>query len=95
MNTTTFADGAWEGRSRSEEKVMQGHRRRRVTRKRVPRDRPQPPSARRVAAGRYRSLCRELDALALATSVMVFMGQDTQSLKSGSGHLSQAGGGGI
>ncbi|MFB3141791.1 MAG: hypothetical protein ACE1Z2_03160, partial [Acidobacteriota bacterium] len=27
----TFADGAWEGRSRSEEEVMQGHRRRRAT----------------------------------------------------------------
>ena len=39
---------------------MQGHRRRRVTRKRVPRDRPQPPSARRVAAGRHRFLLRLL-----------------------------------
>jgi len=27
----TFADGAWEARSRSEEKAMSGHRRRRVT----------------------------------------------------------------
>ena len=27
----TFADGAWEGRSRSEEEVMQGHRRRQAT----------------------------------------------------------------
>jgi len=27
----TFADGAWEGRSRSEEKVMQGHRRQQAT----------------------------------------------------------------
>ncbi len=32
--------------------MMQGHRRRRVTRKRVPRDRPQPPLARRVARAR-------------------------------------------
>ncbi len=31
INTMTFADGAWEGRSRSEEEVMQGHRRRRAT----------------------------------------------------------------
>ena len=30
-NTITFADGACEGRSRSEEEVMQGHRRRRAT----------------------------------------------------------------
>ena len=94
MNTITFADGAWEGRSRSEERAMQGYRRRRVTRKRVPRDRPQPPSARRVAAGRHQFRCRsssaihlgiassslrELDAVALATNVMVFMGGDTKS----------------
>ena len=31
INTMTFADGACEGRSRSEEKAMQGHRRRRET----------------------------------------------------------------
>ncbi len=31
MNTMTFADGAWEGRSRSEEEVMQGHRQQRAT----------------------------------------------------------------
>ncbi len=30
----TFADGAWEGRSRSKEKAMQGHRRRRARHKR-------------------------------------------------------------
>ena len=67
---------------------MQGYRRRRVTRKRVPRDRPQPPSARRVAAGRHQFLChssstmhtgiasssfRELDAVALATNITVIM----------------------
>ena len=72
---------------------MQGHRRRRVTRKRVPRDHPQPPSARRVAAGRHRFLCcssfvmytdiassslRELDAVALATNVTIFMERDTK-----------------
>ncbi len=74
INTMMFADGACEGKSRSEEEVMQGHRRRRVTRKRVPRDRPQAPSARRVAAGRHRFLCRELDAVALARNVTVFYG---------------------
>ena len=31
INTMTFADGACEGRSRSEEEAMQGHRRRRET----------------------------------------------------------------
>jgi hypothetical protein len=56
------------------------------------RDRPQPPSARRVAAGRHRFLCfssstiytdiassslRELDAVALATNVTVFIERDT------------------
>ncbi len=55
------------------------------------RDRPQPPSARRVAAGRHRFLCRssvmytdiassslrELDTVALATNVTVFMEGDT------------------
>jgi len=74
LNTMMFADGACGGKSRSEEEVMQGHRRRRVTRKRVPRDRPQAPSARRVAAGRHRFLGRELDAVALARNVTVFYG---------------------
>ena len=61
------------------------------------RDRPQPPSARRVAAGRHRFLCRsssvmytdiassslrELDAVALATNVTVFMERDTHSADS-------------
>jgi len=31
INTMTFADGACEARSRSEEEAMQGHRRRRET----------------------------------------------------------------
>jgi len=57
------------------------------------RDRPQPPSARRVAAGRHRFLCRssstmrsdiaslslrELDAVALATNVTISMKRGTQ-----------------
>ncbi len=57
------------------------------------RDRPQPPSARRVAAGRHRFLCRsssvmytdiassslrELDTVALATNIIVFMEPDTR-----------------
>ena len=56
------------------------------------RDRPQPPSARRVAVGRHRfflslllhdvtdiasSLLRELDAIVLATNFTVFMERDT------------------
>ncbi len=60
------------------------------------RDRPQPPSARRVAAGRHRFLCRsssamhadiassslrELDAVALATNVTVFMKRGTKGNK--------------
>ena len=71
---------------------MQGHRRRQVTRKRVPRDHPQPPSAPRVAsatAAIYLSLLLhdvtdiassslgELDAVALATNVTVFMERGT------------------
>ncbi len=57
------------------------------------RGRPQPPSARRVAAGRHRFLCpsfsamhtdiassslRELDAVARATNVIVFMKRGTE-----------------
>ena len=56
------------------------------------RDRPQPLSARRVAAGRHQFLCRssstmhsdiassslrELDAVTLATNVTIFMEPDT------------------
>ncbi len=66
-NIITFADGSCEGRSRSEEEVTQGHRRRRVTRKRVPRDRPQPPSARRVVAGRHRFICRSSSTMSLTS----------------------------
>ncbi|MDA2930032.1 hypothetical protein MYX84_08825, partial [Acidobacteria bacterium AH-259-O06] len=58
--------------------------------------RPQPPSARRVAAGRRRFLCRssstmhtgiassslrELDAVALATNVIVFTERGTKLKK--------------
>ena len=57
---------------------MQGHRRRRVTRKRVPRGLPQSPSARRVAAGRHRFLCRELDTVALATNTTISMKRGTK-----------------
>jgi len=68
---------------------MQGHRRRRRTQRS-----PTTPSARRVAAGRHRLLCpsssamrtdisssslRELDAVALATNVTVFMKRGTKS----------------
>ena len=42
---------------------MQGHRRRRVTRKQVPRDGPQPRSAQRVVAGRHRFLCGSSSAM--------------------------------
>ena len=81
INMMTFAEGACEARSRSEEEAMQGHRRRQGTQRS-----PATPSARRVAAGRHRFLCpsssamrtdisssslRELDAVALATNVTV------------------------
>ena len=67
---------------------MQGHRRRRATQRS-----PATPSARRVAAGRPRFLCRssstmhidivslslrELDAVALATNTTVSMKQGTK-----------------
>ena len=87
IKTMTFAEGACEVRSRSKEEAMQGHRRRRGTQRS-----PTTPSARRVSAGRHRFLCRsssamrtdiassslrELDAVALATNVTVFMKRDT------------------
>ena len=89
MNTMTFADGACEGRSRNEEEVMQGHRRRRATQRS-----PATPISPKGGGGTASiSLCssstmhsdiassslRELDAVALATNVMVFMGRDTSS----------------
>jgi len=87
MYTQTFADGAWEGRSRREEEVMQGHRRRRAT-QRSPAT-PISPKGGGGAASISLSLLlhdvtdiassslRELDAVALATNVMVFLGRDT------------------
>jgi len=89
INTMTFADGACEARSRSEEEAMQGHRRRQGTQRS-----PASPSARRVATGRHRFLCRsssvmytdiassslrKLDAVALTTNVTVFMKRGTNS----------------
>jgi len=87
INTMTFADGACEGRSRSEEEVMQGHRRRRATQRS-----PATPISPKGGGGTASislslllhdvtdiasSLLRELDAVALATTVLVFMGRDT------------------
>jgi len=87
MNTITFADGAWEGRSRSEEEVMQGHRRRRATQRS-----PATPISPKGGGGTASislslllhdvtdiasSSLRELDAVALATDVKLFMGRDT------------------
>ncbi len=84
----TFADGSCEGRSRSEEEVMQGHRRRRATQRS-----PATPISPRGGGGTASislslllrdahdiasSLLRKLDAVAIATNVMVFLGRDTQ-----------------
>jgi len=46
-----FADGAWEGESRSEEEVM--------------------------SVTSWRRSDKEIDAVPLATNIMVFMGRDT------------------
>jgi len=84
-----FADGAWEGRSRSEEEVRQGHRRRQAT-QRSPAT-PISPKGGGGTASIYLSLLlhdvtdiassslRELDAVALATNVTLFMERDTYS----------------
>jgi len=87
MYTQTFADGAWEGRSRSEEEVLQEHRRRRATQRS-----PASPISSKGASGTASiswslllhdvtdiasSLLRELDAVALARNVMIFMRRDT------------------
>ncbi len=83
----TFADGAWEGRSRSEKKVMQGHRRRQAT-QRLSATPVRPKGGGGTASISLSLLLRdvtdiassslrELDAVALATNVMVFMGGDT------------------
>jgi len=87
MNSMAFADGAWEGRSRSQEEVMQGHRRPRETQRS-----PATPISPKGGSGPASislslllhdvtdiasSSLRQLDAVALATNVMVFMGRDT------------------
>ncbi len=84
----TFADGACEGRSRSEEEVMQGHRRRRATQRSSAT--PISPKGGGGTASISLSLLlhdvtdiassslRELDAVALATNAMVFLGRDTR-----------------
>ncbi len=83
----TFADGACEVRSRSEKKAMQGHRRRRAT-QRLPATPISPKGGGGTASISLSlllhdvtdiasSLLRELDAVALATNGMVFLGRDT------------------
>ena len=86
-NTMTFADGSCEVRSRSEEKAMQGHRRRRATQRS-----PATPISPKGGGGTASislslllhdvtdiasSSLRELDAVALATNVTVFMERGT------------------
>ncbi len=88
MNTMMFADGAWEGRSWSEEEVMQGHRRRRATQRS-----PATPISPKGGGGTASislslllhdvtdiasSSLRGLDAVALATNDIVFMGRGTK-----------------
>jgi len=88
MNPMAFADGACEARSRSEEEVMQGHRRRRATQRS-----PATPISPKGGGGTASislslllydvtdiasSSLRELDAVAPATNVMGFMGRDTR-----------------
>jgi hypothetical protein len=84
----TFAEGACEGRSRSEEEVMQGHRRRRATQRSSAT--PISPKGGGGTASISLSLLlhdvtdiassslRELDAVALATNVTVFMKRGTK-----------------
>jgi len=82
-----FADGACEGRSRSEEEVMQGHRRRRAT-QRSPATSISPKGGGGTASiclslllhdvtDIASSLLRELNAVALATNFTVFMEGNT------------------
>ncbi len=85
-----FADGACEARSRSKEKAMQGHRRRRATQRS-----PATPISPKGGGGTASislslllrdatdialSSLRELDAVALATNVTVFMDRDTKEV---------------
>jgi len=90
-NNMTFADGACEARSRSKEKVMQGHRRRRAT-QRSPATPISPKGGGGTASTSLSlllhdvtdiesSLLPELDAFALATNVMVFLGRDTGEIR--------------
>ncbi len=87
INMAMFADGAWEGRSRSEEEVMQGHRRRRATQRS-----PAIPISPKGAGGTASislslllhdvtdiasSSLREPDAVALATNVTIIMERGT------------------
>jgi len=82
-----FADRACEGRSRSEEEAMQGHRRQRAT-QRSPATSISPKGGGGTAAISLSLLLhdvpdiassslRELDAVALATNVTVFMERGT------------------
>ena len=90
MNTMMFADRACEGRSRSEEEVMQGQRRRRATQRS-----PATPISPKGGGGTASislslllhdvtdiasSSLSELDAVALATNVVVFLGRDTRGM---------------
>jgi len=85
-----FADGACEARSRSKEKAMQGHRRRRATQRS-----PAIPNSPKGGGGTASislslllrdapdiasSSLRELDAVALATNATVSMKRGTISL---------------
>ncbi len=84
----TFADGACEVRSRSEEEVMQGHRRRRGTQ--ILPATPLSPKGGGGTASIALSLLlrdahdiassslRELEAVALATNATVLMKRDTE-----------------
>ena len=84
-----FADGSCEVRSRSEEEAMQGHRRRRATQRS-----PATPISPKGGGGTASislslllhditdiasSSLRELNAVALATNVVVFPGRDTMN----------------
>ncbi len=83
----TFADGACEARSRIKEEAMQGHRRRRGTHRS-----PATPISPKGGGGTASislsfllrdahdiasSSLRELDAVALATNIIVFIEGDT------------------
>ncbi len=87
MNMMTFADGACEARSRSEEEAMQGHRRQRAT-QRSPATLISPKGGGGTASISLSLLLhdvtdiassslRELNAVALATNIIVFMEGDT------------------